>query len=65
MPIPEGWVHVIRGTRPKSEVWPRAKSGMPSQKVPQGGSNNQPGRGGILPGQIRARCAVSSLLFFR
>ena len=43
MPIPEGWVQVIRGPRPKSEVWPRAKSGMPSQKDPQGGSNNQPG----------------------
>ena len=36
--IQEGWVQVIRGPRPKSEVWPRAKSGMPSQKVPQGGS---------------------------
>ena len=29
---------MIRGPRPKSEVWPRAKSGMPSQKDPQGGS---------------------------
>ena len=44
MPIPDGWVQVIRGPRPKSEVWPRAKSGMPSQKDPQGGSNNPPGR---------------------
>ena len=43
MPIPEGWVQVIRGPRPKSEVWPRAKSGMPSQKDPQGGSK-QPAR---------------------
>ena len=44
MPIPDGWVQVIRGPRPKSEVWPRAKSGMPSQKYLHGGSNNQPGR---------------------
>ena len=36
VPIPESWVQVIRGPRPKSEVWPRAKS---AQKVPQ-----EPGR---------------------
>ena len=44
MPIPEGWVQVFRGPRPKSEVWPRAKTSTPPPKSPQGGSNVHQGR---------------------
>ena len=33
--VPNGWVQLIRGPRPKSVQWPRAKEGKPKQVVPQ------------------------------
>ena len=36
MPIPDGWVEVIRGPRPKAENWPRSKPNVVVQKGAQG-----------------------------
>ena len=44
MPIPDGWVQVIRGSRPKSENWPRANPSAPLHKGAQGGTSAQQGR---------------------
>ena len=39
MPIPDGWVQVIRGPRPKAENWPRSKPSVVVQKGPRTPTN--------------------------
>ena len=41
MPVPEGWVQVIRGPRPKSVQWPRAPKGLKHQQQRQPGATQQ------------------------
>ena len=41
MPVPDGWVQIIRGPRPKAENWPRSKPSVVVQKEAQG---RQPAR---------------------
>ena len=36
MLVPDGWVQVIRGPRPKAENWPRSKPSVVVQKGAQG-----------------------------
>ena len=61
MPIPDGWVQVIRGHRPKSENWPRANPSAPLQGA-QGGTSAQRG-GGIHLARVRPSCGVSRPLW--